>query len=123
MDIIIFVTVVIIVIFVTVVIIVITTILIIIRETVEHVRLAVVVEDLAAQGERQVVATRYNRCNMMVIMTKVVLPNIKTQFGYCHRRRERQQSPILKTFLSSLHPREHTEGNHHKHPHHRIEIL
>ena len=72
MDIIIFVTVVIIVIFVTVVIIVITTILIIIRETVEHVRLAVVVEDLAAQGERQVVATRYNRCNMLVIRTKVV---------------------------------------------------
>ena len=50
---------------------VIMTILIIIRETVEHVRLTVVVEDLAAQGERQVVATRYNRCNMTkVFFTK-----------------------------------------------------
>ena len=37
------------------------TFMTIIRETVEHVRLAVVVEDLAAQGERQVVVTRYNR--------------------------------------------------------------
>ena len=45
------------------------TFMTIIRETVEHVRLALLVEDLAAQGERQVVATR---CNM-ILLTRILI--------------------------------------------------
>ena len=49
-----------------------TIILIMIRETVEHIRLALLVEDLAAQGERQIVATRYNM--MIITMRTMMMP-------------------------------------------------
>ena len=48
------------------------TMLMIIRETVEHVRLALLVEDLAAQGARQVVATRFNKI-ILIIMKIAIL--------------------------------------------------
>ena len=35
----------------------------------EHVRLALLVEDLAAQGARQVVAARFNIIILIIIMT------------------------------------------------------
>ena len=53
------------------------TILTIIRETVEQVRLAVLVEDLAAQGSRQVVATRCNIINIIIIIIIVIIMMMK----------------------------------------------
>ena len=42
---------------------------------------------------------------------------IQIQLGCYHRRRERQQSPILKNLLPSVNPWEHTKGDHHRNPH------
>ena len=47
----------------------------------EHVRLALLVEDLAAQGARQVVATRFNTIIIIIIIMTIILI-MMTMFNY-----------------------------------------